>query len=403
MSDVYVARQPIFDHYQNVFGYELLYRGSEKNAFDGTEDNLATASLIDNLHFTGFDSLIENGVGFINFPQALLIDKTPMIFAKDKLVIEVLERAEITEELVAAVAEMQKAGYTIALDDFEIGPEEKKHEAILPYVSIIKVDISQYTPQQQKRIAMKYRKAHRLLAECVETREEFDALKRMGYTLFQGYFFSKPIMSRARSINALPDNLILISAELGQPEPNYRAIAAIFKQDVALTYKLLAIANSAYFGTKRRITSVRQALVHLGVQELFKWVNLMMIRGMQTHENAELIKQSLVRGKLLSQIAHKMRRDQDEPDFFLGGLFSSLDVLLGEGMEQVLDRLPLSEPVREALSGQDNELKHWIDALVSFEHTEWAPLDEVIEESGLERSEFMDEYYDALKWQQTLS
>jgi EAL and modified HD-GYP domain-containing signal transduction protein len=187
------------------------------------------------------------------------------------------------------------------------------------------------------------------LAEKIETAADFEKAQRIGYDYFQGYYFSRPAMMNSRDIESLNVNLIRILEELGKAEPSYSTIADIITADLGLSYKLLKLVNSAYIAPRYQIKSILQALSFLGMRELYQWMSLMLLKDIQDGENAELVKQSLIRGKLMSALAEQKGDRALNSEYFFTGIFSMIDVILGRRMEDVLSGLPLSEKVKHAL------------------------------------------------------
>lgn len=402
MGNIYIARQPIFDNEMHIYGYELLYRSNQLNRFDGTDDDVATASLLDDFFLTEFNELVGDTRGFVNFSENLLLDKVPLLLPKEKVVVEILERVEVTDQLIEVCRDLKNKGYSLALDDFILHESDPKYRSLLDLVDIVKIEFDHSTMNQQVALIRQYHHKVKFLAEKVETREEYMQAIGMGYSLFQGYFFSKPLMINAKSIGTVPDNLIMILNELNRPDIEYEAVTEVFKRDVELSYKLLRMVNSAYYGVRHHIDSIHHAVVQLGVQELIRWVNLMIIKGVQNTENAELVRQSLIRGRMLALYALETEQRRHESDYFITGIFSSIDVLLNKDMKDILPKLPLDETVVNTLMGEDTKIQLVLRAVKNLERAEWSQLDEFIEDTGLCRSTFMALYTAAVKWQQSL-
>ncbi len=263
-TDVFVARQPIFDQSMGLYGYELLHRSSQNNFYEGSDDEQTTAELITNSFLViGFNELIDGTRGFINFSHDFLLKGIPRILPKEKTVIEILERANVTDDLVDVCRELKSKGYILALDDFVLEGENDSRERLIEYADIIKIEFPNVPIYKQAALISKYRNKIMFLAERVETREEFHKAVEMGYRLFQGYFFSKPIMVNAKDIGTIDINAHRILEELQKEDPDYRIISSIIEKDLNLSYKLLKISNSVYYNAKRQINSIFEALVLL--------------------------------------------------------------------------------------------------------------------------------------------
>ncbi|MGE5495582.1 MAG: EAL and HDOD domain-containing protein [Burkholderiales bacterium] len=399
MGNVYIARQPVFDEHIHLYGYELLYRKGG-DPYDGTDNDQATAELLDNFFSIGFSRLIEGTRGFINFSARLLLMEAPLMLPPDKLVVEIHEHVKPDKEIIDVCRKLKERGYTLAIDDFVVG-SEREYSKLLPLIDIIKIDCSEPSIEEKKKFLKKFRNRVSFLAEKVETIEDYERARAMGFKLFQGYFFSKPAVINARAIGMVSNNLMPILSELAEPEPDYDVIAGLIEKDLDLSYKLLRLANSVFSGARYTIRSIRQALVRMGTIELTRWINLMLLRSIKNTDNAELIKASLIRGKMLALFAEMTGQDEFEPDFFFTGIFSSIDALLGEDMEQIVTRLPLEDRVRNALLGEENFLRRPLEAVLSYENARWEEVDEFLSTVQLSRDVFISLYMDALDWQQS--
>ena len=399
--DVYVARQPIFNRKMRIYGYELLYRKSVNNYYEGTDDDQATITLINDSFFVfGFKELIEETRGFINFSQNLLLGELAYMLPKEKVVIEILERVEATKEVVEACRRLKEKGYILALDDFVLEQYTKEYLPLIELADIIKVEFPAVSGKDIQKLIDRYKKRIIFLAEKVETREEYQRAMNMGFKLFQGYYFSKPVMTGARDIGALNVNLVQILNELNHEEINYYSITGIIQQDVGLSYKFLKMVNSVYYGSRYRIKNIQQGLIFMGTNEIRRWVYLMMLRGVQCPENAELVKNSVIRGKMLSLIARELKLGS-ESDYFIGGMFSSIDVLLNTEMEKALQGLPMSREVRDALTGKDNRFRWYLDTVLALEQARWENLNAADKYPKLTAQKYMALYMEAIRWQKT--
>ena len=236
----------------------------------------------------------------------------------------------------------------------------------------------------------------------METRADFKRAKEIGYRMFQGAFYSKPVSLDAKSIGAFPSNLVFILNELYQETPDFNVITSAFERDVELSYKLLRMVNSAFYGMKYHTDSLRLALVQIGIKELRRWINIILLRGTQNPENAELIKTSIIRGKMLALIAETTGSKRQESNYFICGLFSSIDVLLNEDMRSVVGKLPLGDDVCATLVGGKTEMRKALDAVLEYEKGNWEDADRFLTGAGIGREAFMGLYVDAIKWQKNL-
>ena len=389
---VYVARQPIFDQQLRVCGYELLYRRSENNIFENVDDSLATADVIHNAYLVfNFRELTEGTRAFINFPQTLIEGEVPSLLPRQSLVVEVLEHVEPTEKVLESLRSLRKQGYTIALDDFVF---EEKYRPFIGLADIIKIDYQATPVEQQQKLIDALGHRVEFLAEKIETSEEYEIAKRLGYKMFQGYFFSRPIVIHGAEVHPLRHTLIEVLKELDRPEPSFRRISAQIERSVDLSYKMLRSVNTVYQKGRRTIQSIEQAVARIGLDELKRWSYLMLLREMQTSESKELIKQSVIRGKMMELIAEDTLTSVSSFDAFITGIFSSLDVILDEAMQTLIAELPVAPPVKAALLGEENGLRVLLDEVIAYEK-----LTIPLYNTDLDWSQY---YIEAIRWSRSL-
>ncbi len=398
--DVYIARQPIFDRNLKVFGYELLYRQNKQNFFTGVNDDQATSELIYNTFVIMEPKEITGGaLAFINFSKDLIDSDIPYLLPPKDIVVEVLERNEANQATVEACKKLRSKGYTIALDDFIF---DKENSPLIEFADIIKVEYPAVDIATHQGLIKQYGSRIKFLAEKIETREDFNNAVKMGYDFFQGYFFSKPAMLDSKEIESFDVNILNVVRELSQKEPNFYVISDIIERDMGLSYKLLKLVNSVYYGAKSRIKDINQALVYIGSNELYQWFSLMMLKNVQNIENAEIIKLSLIRGKLMEFMAVELGC-KDKMEYFFTGIFSFIDVLLNKPIEKIMDSLPLSDSVKQALLGNDNEHRKFLDCVIACESADWGAIEHRHPMDRIGVKKFMDLYIESLKWAERLN
>lgn len=400
--DVYVARQPIFDSELRLYGYELLYRESKNNFFEGKDDQTATATLLANSVLVGhFNELIDRKRGFINFPGDFLTAGLPRLLPRQKIVIEILERVQATDAVIMACRQLKKDGYTLALDDFNIN-NSREVRALIELADIIKIEFSKIRLVDQLKFIRSRQGKTIFLAEKIETEKEFQLAKKMGYQLFQGYFFSKPSLINAKDIGTLNGSLIRIIKALGREEPDFPGIAKVIEQDLGLSYKILRLANTVNYGTQYPVRSIQQALVRIGTMHLIQWMHLFLLNGVRNIENSELVKESMIRGKMMALLCKETGQDDKESDYFIAGIFSSIDHILDDSMEHIIDELPLDDEVKNALLGAPNAIRQTLDSVIAFEEARWDALFEFTSLHQIRSEKYMSLYLKALKWRKLI-
>lgn len=283
----------------------------------------------------------------------------------------------------------------LALDDFKATPAS---EELMDQAHIIKVEFSKVSHSTQREYIKKNKGKVKFLAERVETREEFQLAMDMGYDYFQGYFFSKPVIIKGKDIESINVNIIRILEMLSLEEPDYQEMTEIIETDIGLTYKLLKLVNSVFFGTRNVIHSIKHALVHLGISEIKKWVYVLMLKEVQVVENKELINMCLVRAKIMELLSVDMGKDEKKSDYFLVGMFSSIDILMNRNMKEIMDELPLSLEAKGALLGEDNKIRKLLDIVVDYEKLVWdkTKIKQISPEITLDT--YSNRHMEALKW-----
>ncbi len=399
--EVFIARQPIFGRRLNLYGYELLYRQNKQNFFPGINDDQATAELlINSVLVMGLKDITDGTLAFINFSKDLLNSNVPFLLPRKDVVIEVLERDAVTPDTVEACKKLHDMGYTIALDDFIYS------EDLVPLIEladIIKVEYPAVSISAQRALIRTHGSNKKFLAEKIETREDFKMASKLGYHFFQGYFFSKPVVFNAKEISALNSNIFSILEELYQAEPSYQAISKIIEGDLGLSLKLLNLANSVYYGALNQIKTIRHALAYIGMEELYQWLSLMMLKDMQNVENAEMIKLSMIRGKVMELSAKALGLHDEKVSYFFTGTFSFLDVLLNKPMEQVVTGLPLLDQVKQALVGEDNDYRRLLNCVIACESGECDKVADQYPLSKIGINTYTNLYLEALKWTRRLN
>lgn len=385
--NVYMARQPIFDHDGNVYAYELLYRsnGSE-NAYNGISGDESTADVITNAFF-GLDvkNVIGGAKAFINFTGNLIKRGVPKMISPELLVVEVLENQLADEEILDAVQDLKERGYMIALDDFEYSGA---YNDLFALGDLVKIDFR--TPQKSiEETAYVCRYSNKLmLAEKVETQAEFEYAKKLGCTYMQGYYFARPSIMSDSSIQPLPVNLMEVMQLMAQPEPEIKDIVEVMSRDTALCQRILRLINSVYFGVSNKVSSINQAIMILGLDYLREWVYLMGMQKITQNDNIEAMKQALLMAKFCRSISEMIPEVADQGEsFYLMGLLSMI-VLSGErALAQALDELPLTNDIKKGLLRRGGIYSDVFEMVSFYLEGKWDEFDELAKKYRLESEE----------------
>jgi c-di-GMP-related signal transduction protein len=370
--DVFVARQPIFDRSRELYAYELLFRSDDvDNRFDGTEAGSATTQVIANSLLTiGLENVAGGKKAFLNFDEQLLMGGLHSMLPPEAVVLEILESVGPSDELIAACYELNRQGYTFALDDFVGG---QRLEPLTQIAKIIKVDMRATSKPDQERLLETYRpRGITMLAEKVETHEEFEWARNAGYDYFQGYFFARPAVLRAQQIPASKVNCLRLLREMQNSELDYERLTSIISQDVSFSYKLLRYVNSALFARYGETTSISHALARLGEEAIRHWVALAALPVLAKDKPGELVTHSLVRASFCERLSRQAGLAEPGQGFLMG-LFSLLDALLDVPLEEALRQTGVEPLISGALLGtsQNDPLGDVFQLVCRYEAADW--------------------------------
>jgi len=374
---VFVARQAIFNRSKKVVAYELLFRDSPKNYFPDIAEGQATARLImENQLNLGTRHITSGKKALINIgPESLKLDLCAFLPCQD-VVIELLETIEPTDDNYELCRGLFHSNYKLALDDFVYKPQ---WDRFLKLVKLIKFDIA-ITPLSEIQPIVTKLQAHKqikILAEKIETHEDYELAFDMGFDYFQGYFFAKPTMIKQNDIDYKYGLVVAIYAEIMKQSPDIKTIASLFELDAALAYKLLRLINSGVFPIQSQISSLKQALVYLGHERLKKFVSLIVTAHTAGKKPAELMQVCVVRARFCELVAKKVNKSQSG-EAFLTGLFSLLDAILDQPMSLLVEKLPFPDEIKTALLGEKNTLYYILNVVKAYETGSWWALEQAV-------------------------
>jgi len=398
-ESVFVARQPVFHPDETVWGYELLFRSGEENIATITDHTAATASVIADGVTLALDGMPPQARILINFPEELLLQDAGFALPKENCVVEILENVRPSREALAAVKRLKDEGYTIAVDDFFGQPELRP---FLEMADIIKIDVLELDSDPvriAKAIDGLAEGKAQLLAEKVEDIQTFHALKGLGFSLFQGFFFSKPEIIPGRKLTANEMTKLQLLAELSSPEFEPARLAEILQSDPSLSYRLFRFINAAGFGLRNKVTSLKRAIDMMGMLKAKQWLRTVIMADMNTTPKAiELSFMAVQRAKFMESICGIKRQGRCDPDvMFICGLFSLLDTMLGIDMERILQKLPLHDSIVEGLTSK-GEINDMLGLAMSYERGRWYEAGDTLRSRGIETQDVDNIYAEAWAW-----
>ncbi len=351
MPDIFIGRQPIFDHELKVYAYELLFRSQEDqvNAVVVDGDSATSRVMLNTIADIGLNKLVGKHLAFINLTRYFLEDPERIIFAPGQIVLEVLEDIEAENTIVKTLARLKELGHTIALDDF-IYSEEL--QPLVNLADIIKMDIMAMSRDEIERQVKLYKRFKiRLLAEKVETYEEFEFLKQLGFDYYQGYFFSKPTVIKGKGLESNQLSIMRLIGKVSNPELEVSELSELISTDVSLSHKILKFINSPASGLRVEVESVQRAVVLMGKNTIKNWVTMVAMASASDKPH-ELSTLALVRARSCEQLAKASQQDKID-SFFTIGLFSTLDAMIDQPLADLIQDLPLSDDMKAALIGRE--------------------------------------------------
>jgi c-di-GMP-related signal transduction protein len=399
INDIFLGRQPILDRDQRIVAYELLFRAADTPGVTVTDDMHATASVIHHAFSEmGIQAVLGSQLGFINISTEMLLSDMVELLPKEQVVLELLETINVDDAVIERCRVLRQQGFTLALDDFVFNESRRP---LLALADIVKVDLLlhsqdelQVTVDQLKQWPVK------LLAEKVDSAEQADYCHSLGFDLFQGYFFARPMVLSAKRTD--PSQMALIQLlGLLLKDADTQKIEQIFKQHPNLTYNLMRLVNSVACGVRRSITSVSQAIMVLGRQQLLRWLQLLMftLQSGSTYPSPLLVL-AATRGKMMELLAVKLQRNADYCDeAFMAGILSLIESLINKSLAEIVSELNLGERLSAALLSREGELGTLLQLVESVEQADLDRTHSLLAQTGtLSLSNLTAAEIEAMNW-----
>jgi EAL and modified HD-GYP domain-containing signal transduction protein len=391
-----VARQPILDRSHRLFGYELLFREpGDTHCADASERATAqviTSALLD----LGLDVLTQGRRAFINLTRAMLLSDAPLLLPARGVVLELLEDIEADDEVMAAGRALRRAGYTLALDDFQLSDRTRD---LLDVADFVKVDFAAEDANGNcRRIVERCRSGRpALVGEKIVRIAQFDEALGQGFRYFQGFYFGQPVTQGGGRIEGRGAAYFRILRALHDANLTILDLEDLVKHDAAICYRILRAANAASRAQRAPVTSIRQALLLLGLDTVRRWASLWILAGLGQRGTTELVVMSVVRARCCELVGRSVDPTGASGGFLLG-MCSLLDVMLGCPMDVVLEHLHLSDDDRDALLGRDTPSRAVLDCVIAYERGAWNRCLALAEPLGVDRRRLAAAYRDAIAW-----
>ncbi|MCG2585467.1 EAL and HDOD domain-containing protein [Massilia sp. TS11] len=356
--DFYLGRQPILDRFQGLFGYELLFRGAASGPANIPNDLTATAAVIAHVAQLGLDKVIGESLGFVNVDGEVLKSDIFNFLPKENIVLEVVESTRASDEVIARMQELAGHGFRFALDD--VVADSPDVQRFLPLIDYVKLDIADVAPATLRELAPRFRKDHKkLLAEKVETLDEYKSCLELGFDYFQGYYFARPVVMSGKKLS--PSQLAIVELmNLITSDAEHADIERAVKGDASLSLNLLRLVNSPAMGAVKPIASLSQALMVLGRRQLQRWLQIMLYAEPNRGNGGgnPLLALATTRGRLLELLSNRLRpHDRERADMaFTVGIMSLMDALFGIPMNEIITQIPVNQDVARALIERDGFL-----------------------------------------------
>lgn len=351
----------------------------------------------------GIEEVTGNKKAFINFTKEFLINDIATIFPKDYLVVEILEDVLIDSEILTKCKKLKELGYTLAIDDFTY---QAGYDELIGLVDIIKIDFKITPVKEIPEIVKKYkRQGLSFLAEKVETREEYNIAVEMGFVYFQGYFFAKPEINSKKKFTPYRESRLKLVTLLNSSNPEFEDISKLIEGDLAFSYEILKLVNSAYYGQRNELKSIRFAIVLLGINEIRKWLYLAFISDLRRNQPEEIINISMIRAKFLESLALRANRSDLAPELLTIGMFSMIDLLLNEPMSNALEEMHFLGEINDVLSGKDTTgfMACCYNIVLRYEKGDWDSAARNATNLNLTVSDLNDAYIDSIRWVQKIN
>lgn len=395
-----VVRQAIKDLKDTVIGYELLVQEDESSLYNSSSDNVAANTMVAFLSENS-ERIFKDRKTFMTFTPTLLFRNTPKIFDKDKVVIQIEDNIVVHSLAAILISKYREDGYHFAINDFQFTP---KYFSMLEYVDYIKMDLSNKTEGMQRRsIANVIDMAHgfqkQFIATGVNSKEVYDCAVELGVDYVEGNYIAGVTTSKASKMDFMQGNLYQLIVEITKDEPDVEVLEETIIRDASLTYALLKMANSAYFAVHHETTSVRQALVRVGISQLKQWVYLLSFEDKQNKsESEELLKASFMRANFTSALAKRLKDFPiNSSDAYLLGMFSMLEYMIDAPLAEILYEIPILQEVKDALIRKEGKAGRLYELVLSYEKADWSVIKEISEELGLKTNEMAQIYMECVE------
>lgn len=389
--EISITRQPIYDKNEDTFAYELQFRNSDAEFSSIDDTDPESSQIIANVFMEiGLKLLVGDKPAFINLPHNFLKERQSIPFAKDKFILEIVADKTIDTDLLGAITDLRQQGFTIALEDPELNDA---NTAVIEQCKLIKLDLTKNNREKLSGLVSQLKSFSKpLLAHKVNSQDDFEFCKGLGFTYFQGSFLNQPKVVKYKTLPLNKMLLLQILAKTQDPDVEFSELEELIGQDVGISFKFLRLINSANFGLSKKVESLHQALMLLGLKEIKSWVSLVALSNIDSVPQ-ELTDMSITRARLCKRLAEKA--GCSNPDaYFTIGMFSLLDAIMSKSMKSILKSLPFSEEINQALISHKGQMGEALDCAIAHEQSDW----NMIKFANLTPAEINEIYIETLEW-----
>ncbi len=395
-----VVRQAVKDlHTDAIVGYELMVQEDKDSLYNPSSDSVAANTMMSFLSENS-ERIFKDRKTFMTFTPTLLFRNTPKIFDKDRIVIQIEDNIVVHSLSSIIISKYKEDGYHFAINDFQFTP---KYFSMLEYVDYIKVDISNKMSETERRsVANVVEMAHgfqkKFIATGVNTKEVYEYARELQVDYVEGNYISMATMSKTSKMEFMQGNLYQLIIEITRDEPDIEVVEEIVSRDASLTYALLKMANSAYFAVHHETTSVRQAVVRVGISQMKQWLYLLSFSSNdEENSSEELLKTSFMRANFASMLVKKLKKFPiNTTDAYLMGMFSTLEYMIDATIEEILIDIPIVQEVKDALISKEGKAGRLYELILLYERAEWSEIKPIAEELGIKTNEMAQMYMECV-------
>ena len=396
----YIVRQAIKDlQTDEIVGYEFLIQEDQGSLYNPSADSVAANTMVAFLSENS-DRIFKDRKTFMTFTPTLLFRNTPKIFDKDKVVIQIGDNIIIHALAGILISKYRDEGYSFAINDFQFTP---KYFSILEHADYIKMDISNKMDEEQMRsvsnvVDMAHGFQKKFIATGVNSKEVYDCALKLEVDYVEGNYISDRMTAKTGKMDFMQGNLYQLIVEITKDEPDIGQLEEIITRDASLTYALLKMANSPYFAVHQETTSVRQALIRVGINQLKQWIYLLSFEDKQENSSEEVLKTSFMRANFASALVKKLRQFPiNSSDAYLMGMFSTLEYMIDASIEDILFEIPIIEEVKNALISKEGPAGRLYELILCYENAQWAEIQTIADELGIKTNEMAQIYMDSVE------